>query len=159
MERYNREIFTNYKPSQKTFETALKLTEKLGKLSTMMQAIFEDYRIPSKLFSFIESKFSSRIEGIYTTLFDVINTGKEIKQEKIIRPLVDSLLNEDSIINKKKIDLLAEMLNNDKNNKERYTSKFGIWNNKKKIKVYEPLLVKSEIEKELEIFWTLIFVF
>lgn len=156
MEKYNRDIFLSYKPSQTTFELALKVTEKLGKLNTTMRGIFDHYKLPSRIFAFIESKFSSKIEGIYTTLYDVVNTGQVSKQEEIISPLIHSLLKEEKIINSEKINSLSDLLNIDKNKEARFAPEFGIWNHKKNIKVYQPLLDKELVNEELKLFWTMI---
>jgi CRISPR/Cas system endoribonuclease Cas6 (RAMP superfamily) len=85
-----------------------------------MSEIFLNSKMASRIFAFIESKYSSKIEGIYTTLFENVNTGISSKNANLIKPIVDSLFNkEKEKINKIYIDKLEKILNENQNKKKR----------------------------------------
>lgn len=148
MEKFNEGIIFNYKPSVETMTKALLTQEKLGKLNVLLQEVFEDYKIPSRLFAFVESKYSSKIEGIYTTLFDVVNTGVETKQQRQIRPLVDELFKSKELITLDRLDAIAAVLNTGIHSSVRFKPEFGIYKSEvdKKIKIYEPPLDFDQVK-------------
>jgi len=152
MQRFNEEMLFNYVPSIKTLELGLTIMEKLGKLNVRLISIFKDYHRPSRIFAFIESKYSSKIEGIYTTLFDVINTGFETKQQKIIKPIVDELFASKSKLELKRIIELSDIMNTGVDQSKRYDDNFGIYSkqNGKKIKIYTPPINKDEVKQYLK---------
>ena len=153
MEKFNEKLYTNYKPTPETYELALELTSKLGKLNVRMKNIFkDDHMKPSRLFAFIESKYSSKIEGVYTTLFDVVNTGEETNQQKLIKPLVDALFKGERIIELEKIRQIEKIMNTDKDRTKRWEEKFGIYESKGEAreKIYEPPLDEKIVEYHLK---------
>lgn len=152
MEKFNKSIIFNYKPSVETMMKALLVQEKLGKLNVRMQEVFKDYKVPSRLFAFIESKYSSKIEGIYTTLYDVVNTGAETKQQNLIKPLVDELFKSKEVITIKKLTEISEILNMNVSGEERWKETFGIYKSEEgnKVKIYQPPLNVEEVNSLLE---------
>ena len=148
MQTFDKELLFNYTPNAKVYSKALEITEKLGKLSVRMSSLFKDYKKASRIFAFIESKYSSKIEGIYTTLFDVVNTGATTKQEKIIKPLVDELLKSKNSISVEKIKEIASVINTGIDQEKRWEPEFGIYktHNDKKVKIYEPLKDKKQVD-------------
>ena len=158
MNKYNKELFANYKPTTKTLLKDIQLTSQIGDLNARISSITSNKLISSRLFSFIESKYSSKIEGIYTGLFDIVNTGLPNKQENIIKPLVEALLYREKQISIKMIDNIADKLNVQNDTSQRWDSKFGVYKreNNKSIKIYEPPLVKEEVQKELRDFMSVI---
>lgn len=152
MNEFNEQLYKDYTPSKESTRKALLLTSKLAKLSIRMKDVFlDDYRGPSRIFAFIESKYSSKIEGIYTTLFDVVNTGKETDQQKIIKPLVEALFSGDKIINETVVNQIEKQLNADKDRSKRWLPEFGIYEGDNKI--YEPPLEEKYVKKALKKFY------
>lgn len=152
MNEFNEQLYKDYTPSKESTRKAFLLTSKLAKLSIRMKDVFlDDYRGPSRIFAFIESKYSSKIEGIYTTLFDVVNTGKETDQQKIIKPLVDALFSGDKIISETVVSQIEKQLNTDKDRGKRWLPEFGIYEGDKKI--YEPPLDKEYVQRTLKAFY------
>ncbi len=121
--------------------------EKLGKLNVRLRDVFIDQKMPDRIFAFVESKYSSKIEGIYTTLFDVVNTGIETDQQKIIKPIVDELFKTKEKITTEKLIELSNIMNNEKNQNKRFEKEFGIYETKNdvKTKIYEPPLEESVV--------------
>ena len=111
IEKFNPEVFENYLPSNSTYELTISVTQKLGELNTMMNSIFKDSKVPSRIFAFIEGKYSSKIEGIYTTLFDVVNTGQVTEQQHLIKPLIQALFDGKEIIDIDVINKLERVMN------------------------------------------------
>jgi Fic family protein len=156
MQTFDKDILYNYLPSTATWEKALFVMEKIGKLNTRLKDVFSNFRQPSRIFAFVESKYSSKIEGIYTTLFDVVNTGIETNQQKIIKPIVDELLKSKEPITYKKMIGLALAINSDKDQANRFKPEFGVYHliNKQNIKIYEPIKDKKEINSLLKMLLT-----
>lgn len=153
MEKFDSKVFTDMKYNNDTYELALQASQKLGMLSVDMQAVFHNELQASKVFAFIESKYSSKIEGVYTTLFDVVNTGAETNQQKIIKPLVDSLLSDDKFVAVKDLYAIEEKMNTSMDRSKRYDKSFGVYEKKdgKRVKIYEPPLDKVKIDAYLEL--------
>lgn len=152
MEIFNKEIIFNYEPSVETLKKALEVQEKLGKLNVRLMDTFHDYKAASSLFAFIESKYSSKIEGIYTTLFDVVNTGAESKQQNQIKPLVDELFKSKEDIRLETINNIAEIINANIPYSKRWEEGFGIYKtvDNKKVKIYQPPMDKEEVKASLQ---------
>ena len=152
MEKFNKDILWHYEYNVNTLQLALDVTTKIGKLNIQIKDIFNNELAPSRIFAFIESRYSSKIEGVYTTLFDVVNTGFVSKQQKQIKPLVDALFR-DKNIDKKFILEMANNMNNELSQSSRWDEKFGIYQtsqNDEKIKIYEPPLDKEEVDVLLD---------
>lgn len=131
-----------------TYKKGLKVMELLGKLNSTMAQVFRNHKMPSRIFAFIESKYSNKIEGIYTTLFDTVNTGIETNQEQIIGSLVDALFHDKTILDLNYIKELEKKLNYDKQRSKRFELNFGVYENKKLI--YKPSQDKDEVESLLK---------
>ncbi len=155
MEKWDLNYWTSqFKIKEDVWEKSLFIQQKLGKLDIIMSEIFLNSKMASRIFAFIESKYSSKIEGIYTTLFENVNTGISSKNANLIKPIVDSLFNkEKEKINKIYIDKLEKILNENQNKKKRWNSKFGIYDSKNQ-KKYEPSLDKKEVEKFMDFFYS-----
>ena len=152
MQKFNEKLLFNYNPSSQTMTKALLVTEKLGKLNVRLRDVFKDYKKASRIFAFIESKYSSKIEGIYTTLFDVVNTGAETKQQKIIKPIVNELFKSKEALTVERIIELSEIMNSSIDQSKRFDEDFGIYKvvDGKKNKIYQPPMDKNEINKLLK---------
>ena len=148
MQKFNKELLFNYTPSIETYKLSMLVTEKLGKLNVRLAKIFDDYKQPSRIFTFIESKYSSKIEGIYTTLFDVVNTGKETRQQKRIRPIVEALFKPATTIQIDEIKQIEELINTNVDRAKRWDADFGI--GKREI-IYQPPLDPNEVENLLKV--------
>ena len=111
IEKFNPEVFESYSPSASTYELTILTTQTVGELSTMMNSIFKNSKVPSRIFAFIEGKYSSKIEGIYTTLFDVVNTGQMTEQQHLIEPLIKALFDGKEIIDIDVINQLEQVMN------------------------------------------------
>jgi len=147
MQSFNKQIFTEYMPTLETMSKGLLVMEKLGKLNVRLRDVFIDQKMPDRIFAFVESKYSSKIERIYTTLFDVVNTGIETDQQKIIKPIVDELFKTKEKITTEKLIELSNIMNNEKNQNKRFEKEFGIYETKNdvKTKIYEPPLEESVV--------------
>ncbi len=152
MEKFREDIIFNYKPSVETYQLGLLVMEKLGKLNVRMKDVLDDYMRPSRIFAFIESKYSSRIEGIYTTLFENVNTGVNSEKQNLIKPLVDELFRSKSVIDIPKLKEIAEILNTGVSQAKRFEKDFGIYKSEenKKVKIYQPPMEKEDVELLLQ---------
>lgn len=149
MEKYDKELIKNYTPSAETYELGLLIMEKLGKLNSGMKSTFKDHKMPSKIFAYIESRFSGKIEGIYTTLFDVVNTGIQSNESKMIEPLVNNLLKSGKVnMSDEEILELADIINVGKPQSQRYIAAFGVYETSNKKIIYQPSIDKQTIDRD-----------
>ena len=154
MKTYDSNLLFNYKPSNNIYKKALLVTAKLGKLNVRLKTVFKDFKSASRLFAFIESKYSSKIEGIYTTLFDVVNTGKETEQQHLIKPLVTELFKaKDNDLSLASINSLESIMNVNKDKSKRFEDDFGVYEkgNGKPVCIYKPPTNQEIINQDLKI--------
>ncbi len=146
-QKFNKEMLFNYTPSVDVLAEGMKITTKLGKLNVRLSGTFHDYKIPSRLFAFIESKYSSKIEGIYTTLFDVVNTGHQTKQQHLIEPIVNELFKGKEVLTIEKLLEIEDKMNFGVDKTKRFDEAFGIYKttNDKKERIYQPPMNIEEI--------------
>ena len=149
MQRFNEKLLFNLEHTFPMLEKSIYITEILGKLSVRMKDTFLDYKKASRIFAYIESKYSSKIEGIYTTLFDVVNTGAETKQQKLIRPIVMELFKSKDNISLDRLVEISTIMNTNIDKSKRFDKDFGIYKQtkEKKVKIYEPPLDEAEIKR------------
>ncbi|MCK5787994.1 MAG: Fic family protein [Chlamydiia bacterium] len=105
-------------------------------------SLFASPERPSRIFAFVESKYSAKIEGIYTGLFEMINTGGTTDEQKSLKPLVELLLSSKKL-DYKTIKQLSDVMNITKDSNKRFDKDFGVYKGKQKI--YEPPLDKQRV--------------
>lgn len=147
MEKYNHDIIWNYKPSKDTYTKAMALILKLSKTNINLMDLFESEERPSRIFAFVESKYSARIEGIYTGLFNMVNTGGTTEEQKSLKPLIQLLLSSRELDYKTIIEL-SDIMNVTKDSNKRFEPVFGVYKGKEKI--YEPPLDKEVVTSLLK---------
>lgn len=152
MEKFNKELAFNYFPSGTTYDLGLSVMERLIKLNGLILEVFADRKMPSKIFAFIESKYSSRIEGIYTTLFENVNTGFGTDKQDLIKPIVNELFKEKGVPTLIDVKNIASVLNAGIDTEQRYSKNFGVYKVKGDAKemIYQPPLEVKEIDKLLK---------
>ena len=147
MQKYNHDVLWDYKPSNETLTEAILLTLKLGNTNLNLMKLFQSPERPSRIFAFVESKYSAKIEGIYTGLFEMVNTGGVTDEQKSLKPLVELLMSSKNL-DYETICELASVMNVTKDENLRFDKKFGIY--KGKTKIYEPPLDKQTIDTLLK---------
>lgn len=152
MQKYNGRLFEEYKPEEKTLLKVMEFLNVLNYVNEEIVDVFGSKGYPNEIFIFIESKYSSKIEGIYTGLFNVVNTGKIDNNENEIKPLVEMLLSGIKQATKEEIIRLGHIINAVNDESKRWDSNFGIYEtiDGQSNKIYEPPLDKGIVRQEID---------
>lgn len=145
MLKYNGELLFGYSPSAKLLKESLLLQQEIGFLNVDMRGVFDNLKLLSNLFAYVEVKYSLKIEDVDVTLKEIFNRGRNIINSNVVTSLLDDLLEYHKPMTEDHLEDVAAQINEFVNDTTRYNKDFGIYRiiNNERVKVYEPPLNKE----------------